>query len=94
MKDRDTVFKDDLGYLRIPWVIAIITVGVCLFCAAIALPIRQVSHHYDKDRCRSYAKETERVTKFVDYHFWGWDCLTKTSDGLWVSTDNAFQVTK
>lgn len=69
------------------WFLAVVVGGMALFMGGVLLTIRYVSHHYDTVRCDQWALATNRPTKFVDYHFWSWDCLTPDENGKWIPTD-------
>lgn len=43
-------------------------------------------HGLDKTSCEIFADQSGRETKFVDYNWGSWDCLTPQSDGKWIST--------
>lgn len=66
------------------WFIVIAFIGVL---AALPFGARQLSHHYDAAGCHRFGTESSREVRFVDYTFWSWDCLTPTSDGKWIPTD-------
>lgn len=59
----------------------------------IFLVSRQVSHHIDHTNCVAYAQRTGRETRFVDYSFFKWDCLTPSQDGKWLPTDQLRELT-
>jgi hypothetical protein len=84
-------WKDDRGVWRDGWAIAFILTGIViaivLFVLICVLISNQVSKHYDKASCHTYAQTTGRQTRFVTYTFWSWDCLTPAADGKWISTD-------
>jgi hypothetical protein len=75
----------DWGFVK---VLTIVIGGAVLAFCLIMLGTRQVTIHYDRAACHSFATQTERQTKFVTYTYWSWDCLTPTGDGKWISTDN------
>ena len=58
-------------------VIALIIIAVVSFAKGV-----------DRNACTKFAEQSNRETKFVDYSFWYWDCLTPTKDGKWISTYN------
>jgi hypothetical protein len=68
--------------------IAMIALGVTAFAVVALFSIRAITLHYDEAACHSFAKQSNRTTKFVSYTYWHWDCLTPTSDGKWISVDN------
>lgn len=68
-------------------VFAGITAVVVALLALILTPIRQVGHNLDVTKCRTFHEQSGYETKFVDYNFFDWDCLARTSSGKWVSTE-------
>lgn len=66
--------------------IGVVAIGVVLVGGVIG--IRQVAHHTQVEVCRTFAAETGYETKLVDYQWANWDCLAKTENGRWVSTDS------
>lgn len=44
-----------------------------------------VGRHNSRVSCRSYAQQTGRETRFVIRQTFDWDCLTRASDGRWIS---------
>jgi hypothetical protein len=47
--------------------------------------IRNYQHSQDEQACRVFQEETGHKTRFVNYNFWTWDCLTPGFNGKWVS---------
>jgi hypothetical protein len=47
--------------------------------------IRDYQHSQDQQACRVFQEETGHETRFVNYNFWTWDCLTPGFNGKWVS---------
>lgn len=76
-----------LGYFiddHFGWFLSLfIVVALGLFI----LGIRQLSHHYDTTACNRFGEESNREVRLVDYSFWQWDCLTPSSDGKWIPTE-------
>jgi hypothetical protein len=52
--------------------------------AALAVGVWMLGLHYDRATCHSWAKKTERPTKFAYYNAFAWECLTQAHDGKWV----------
>jgi hypothetical protein len=48
----------------------------------------RTGRYFDKRSCYSFGQQSGRETKFVDYTFFSWDCLTPTTDNKWISIDN------
>ena len=67
--------------------------AVLLLVGGIMFIGRNVSHHYDKAACHSFAQRTGRTVKFADYTYWSWDCLTPSTDGKWISIDRLWEET-
>ena len=65
-----------------------IAVGVTVVCFLIFVVIRNITVHYDRAACHSFSEQANRETKFVNYTYWAWDCLTPTADGKWISAEN------
>lgn len=38
--------------------------------------------------CDTFAIESDRETKYVEYTYWRYDCLTLTDSGNWISAYN------
>lgn len=72
------------------YVLTTIVVAVALIVGSLSLGARFVSHHYDVKRCDRWGQETGRETRFADYHFWSWQCLTRSQDGRWVPIDKVW----
>lgn len=63
-------------------------IATVILVVTLGIPARQIGHHYSVNNCRIFQDETGYETKFVDYHFFKWDCLAQTKTGKWVSKDN------
>lgn len=57
--------------------------------ACILLIAKPVSRH----NCAKWGQKNERVTRFVEYNPYSWDCLTPTSDGNWLPTSQLRDIT-
>lgn len=79
------MFKDEYGMIKFPVFMAMFMFGLLALFAVLCLGGRAVSHHYDAISCASFSEATGRETKFVDYNYWAWGCLTPSSDGKWIS---------
>ena len=62
--------------------------GAAIFVCAVVLIANATEKHYDRAGCHSFADRTGRETRFVEYTYWSWDCLTPSEDGKWISVDN------
>lgn len=65
-----------------------IILGFILMVCLIAVGLRTMSHTYMMRACNVFAKESNRQVKFIDYSYWGSDCLTLQENGQWISTFN------
>lgn len=81
-------FRDSFAYLML-------VVAGCLiaFLAALMTGIRYAQHYYDHKNCTAFSVNTGRETKFVDYTWWSWDCLTPTKDGKYIPIDQLRDLT-
>jgi hypothetical protein len=50
--------------------------------------MRGFAHPIDASSCQSFGSASGYEVRFVDYNFFEWDCLAKTSSGKWVSATN------
>lgn len=79
------IFFDNFGMLRVGWWILGLFVAVPILIAALLFgTIRQIDHHYQQKYCEPRLSSYGREGKFVDYNYWSYDCLAKTSDGSYV----------
>lgn len=63
---------------------------ILLILNALILGIRQLDYHYSSTYCMPKLKQIHREGKFVQYNFWEYDCLVKTSDGTYIPLDNLY----
>lgn len=82
---------EDLKDIAAVGLIILLLGGILL--AAIYFPIRAIGHNVDNRNCRAFSQQTGRETKFVDYTFLTWDCITPSTDGKWISIDNLREIT-
>lgn len=68
--------------------------GFTVLILAIALPIRGLSHYYDKKYCPVKLEALGREGKFVDYNFWDWNCLVQNDNGSYVTIDRLLNVSE
>lgn len=66
--------------------------GRVVFIVAFVLLINTVAHHYDRVNCTAFGVNSGREVKFVDYSYFSWACLTPTSNGMWINTDNLREI--
>lgn len=88
------VFFDQYGLLRFGWMLLLVFGGVAIFIASVVLTVNAIAFSQDRAACTGFATNTGRVTKFVSYTYWQWDCLTPSTDGHWISIDNLREVNK
>lgn len=60
------------------------------------LIFRNTTHRLGIEDCRHWAEAYNRPVKFVDYDYWGWNCLTPNpaKPGTWISTSNLYLVNR
>lgn len=63
-------------------------VVIMVFVGGITFGAIKWQHSMDQTACTVFADQSGRETKFVDYNWASWDCLTPQSDGKWISTSN------
>lgn len=73
---------DELVQVLVAGMVAALTI------AGVILGVMRIERAYDRNVCLGFAAESAYETKFVDYSFFGWDCLAKAGNGKWVSADN------
>lgn len=73
--------------IMIAALIAAIILGTTLLMAAIVPTTR----HFDRQACNAYQGQTGRETVFVEYNFFGWDCMTPAKDGKLIPTDQLWE---
>ncbi len=74
--------EDDVVFAFI--IAAAVTASIALPCIVIG---RVVERHYAESACSSFSEQSGRETKFVDYTYFAWDCLTPGADGKWISVE-------
>ncbi|QRY51814.1 hypothetical protein [Mycolicibacterium septicum] len=74
-------FIDFLFAIVVPGLVALVVIGG-LATGIMKLVVEPV----DRSSCAAFAEASGRETKFVEYNFFEWDCLTPQSDGKWIST--------
>jgi len=67
--------------------VGIVVTGLVLFVSVIVLAVMIPMYYVDKSRCGAFGQQTNREVKFVKFNLVTWDCLTRTADGKWISTD-------
>lgn len=73
--------------------IALITIGLVVLVAAVALPTNFISVHYDKKNCYAFGQTTGREVKFERYNYWTWSCQAKTNDGKYLPKEQLREIT-
>lgn len=66
-----------------------IAASIAAFAAVmfgIGVGVNTISRSQSESSCTAFASETHRETKFVNYTYWDYDCITPASDGKWIST--------
>jgi len=71
---------------------AIVFVIFCAIVVVIFLGANSWARHIDKENCHGFGVASGRETKFVDYTFWSWDCLTPTTDGKKIPVKNLREI--
>jgi len=75
-------------------IFASIIVAIALFIAIPVVIIRQIDHHFGVANCPKYGQQYNRDTKFVDYNYFNYGCLARTTDGEgWLPIDQLRDVT-
>jgi hypothetical protein len=79
------IFWDQYGYLRIPWMIALLLTVAALFAGGIGVVIVTSSRAVGRTTCRNWSAQTGYETKFV---LLNWadtgTCLALAPNGRWV----------
>jgi hypothetical protein len=67
---------------------ASIVLAFILFFSSIFLVIRQIDRHMTVQSCKHWATTHGRPTKFAQYNWWDWECLTPNPSipGEWIGT--------
>lgn len=67
-------------------------VAVSFVCVGLVFLLKVGMNGFSKNQvrqaCNVFSVESKRETKFVEYTYWNFDCLTPQSDGKWVSAFN------
>lgn len=51
------------------------------FVVVLVLVVNGFSRHYDRVNCTAFGQNSGRETRFVEYSYWSWACLTPTHTG-------------
>jgi hypothetical protein len=86
------IFVDRQGYFYVGWIVASIVVGVCVVTLVVVGGIMRMTRYYDARQCDTYAEQTDRETRFVDWSWQSWDCLTPSGDGHWIPIEQLRKV--
>lgn len=88
------MFKAQDGSLKIGWWVASMVPGLigCVFMLLCA--VRQFDRHYAANYCQTFSVQTGRTTKFAQYNFWQYECLTLAKDGKWLPIANLRNLTQ
>lgn len=70
--------------------IGAIAVSIIMVCSLVGMGLRTAARHLDRVDCDGYGSQEQAApTRFVDYSYWGWDCLVWSEpDGLWIPKHN------
>lgn len=69
-------FKDVLVFIVIILVVVfVVVVGVVSWDKSLV-----------RRSCESFGQITNRETKYVEYTYWNYTCVTPTGDGKWINT--------
>ena len=60
--------------------------GIVLAVGTLIVGGTELDRGFDHRACTAFSGASNRTTKFVEYTYWSWDCLTPTADGKWIST--------
>jgi hypothetical protein len=82
----------DNPFVYVPLIFVVGITGFVALMAGTYLPIRQIDHNLTVSKCHTFAEASGYQTKFVDFNFFSYDCLGKTSDGRWIPTDRLHDV--
>src|ERR1700751_67655 len=84
------IFTDDYVDLNFFWCATLFIIGIVALIAGIILVVRQVDYHYESTYCQPKLKQIGREGKFVQYNFWEYDCLVKSSNGTYIPLTNLY----
>lgn len=71
-------------YLLVFWLSLTALVGGSI--TGIVFGANQISRQVSVESCHNWGLTNDRQTKWASYNLFSYDCLTKSYDGKWVST--------
>lgn len=74
-------------YGSVGWILGDMLAGLAALGFVLVLIIVPINKHVDMSNCHKFGINTSRTTKFVNYNWFQWDCLTHTSTGRWIPID-------
>lgn len=74
-------------YGNFGWILGDLLSLCAIAVFGLMLLIVPISRHVDRNNCHKFATNTNRTTKFVEYNWFQWECLTNTSTGRWIPID-------
>ena len=91
------IYRPDPNYPNMNWWvwrpkwIAIVT-AVCVLAGGIGITglvfgVNQIGRQVSVESCRNWGIKNDRETKWASFNLFSYECLTKSYDGKWVSTD-------
>lgn len=58
----------------------------------IVLVVNGVSKHVEHSKCNQFPEFTGRPTKFVEYNYFNFSCMTQTQDGKWIDIEKLREI--
>lgn len=84
------ILTDQYGDLNFFWSALLLLLGIAALFGLIMLTVRQVNYHYSSTYCQQKLHQVDREGKFVQYNFWEYDCLAKTTNGTYIPLENLY----
>lgn len=79
-------YNDRHGYMKGRYFLTFVLLASLIFVATLVVGSVTVSRHYARVACNEFEIQASRETKFVNYHYFAWDCLTPTKNDKWIGT--------
>lgn len=87
------IFEDEYG-LRIGWVIVFAVSAAIGAVFLLGAGLTVLDKHYQRRYCQPRLEQMKREGKFVEYNFWQYECLAKTSKGTYLPIDTQINNTQ
>jgi len=81
-----SLWKDNLGMVRLPWVFALGAVICGMVIFSMAYVITAVNASYGERQCSRFEQASGLPTEWRKFSHWSFDCYARLNDGTYLPT--------